>query len=53
MLTMFRLGCSRGTIWMLQTAEILVLLACASLLALTGSWLTVTLGSDAIRSLLY
>ncbi|MBL8811624.1 MAG: hypothetical protein JNM43_15750 [Planctomycetaceae bacterium] len=53
MQTMFRLGCSRGTIWMLQTAEILVLLACASLLALTGSWLTVTLGSDAIRTLLY
>lgn len=53
MLTMFRLGCSRGTIVLLQTAEILLLLTCASLLALSGSWLTVTLGSDAIRSLLY
>ena len=53
MLTMFRLGCSRTTIALLHSAEILLMLFAAAGLAAAASWLTVVLGADSLRSLLF
>jgi putative ABC transport system permease protein len=53
MQTMFRLGCSRLTIFKLQAAELGILMASASALAVAGGWLTVVAAGDAIRALLF
>ena len=53
MQTMFRLGCSRATIALLHSAEILLMLFAAVGLAAAGSWLTVAFGADSLRSLLF
>jgi len=53
MQTMFRLGCSRATIALLHSAEILLMLMAAAGLAAAGSWLTVAVGADSLRSLLF
>jgi putative ABC transport system permease protein len=53
MQTMFRLGCSRLTIFKLQAAELGILLASASVVAVAGGWLTVMAAGDAIRALLF
>lgn len=53
MQTMFRLGCSRMTIAMLQAAEILLVMLAALALAAAGSWLTILFGADSLRSLLF
>jgi len=50
---MFRLGCSRATIALLHSAEILLMLMAAAGLAAAGSWLTVAVGADSLRSLLF
>ena len=53
MQTMFRLGCSRTTIALLHSAEILLMLLAAAGLAGAASWLTVAVGADSLRSLLF
>jgi putative ABC transport system permease protein len=53
MQTMFRLGCSRLTILMLQFAEIVLLMLAALALAAVASWLTILCGSDSLRNLLF
>lgn len=53
MQTMFRMGCSRQTIVQLQTAEVIILLLSAALLAGLGGWLTVVVADNAIRALLF
>jgi putative ABC transport system permease protein len=53
MQTLFRIGCSRGTIAVVQTAEILIMFLAAALTAAIASWLTVRFCSDSIRTLLF
>lgn len=49
--TMFHLGCSRGTIIAIQAAELLLLLALSTILALIASWLTVQAARTWIQTL--
>ncbi len=53
MQTMFRLGCSRSTIAVLQASEILLSLLAAGSLAGAATGLTVWLGSDLLNALLF
>ncbi len=53
MLTMFRIGCSRGTIATLQISELLLLLLGAVTVAFVGSVLTASFASAWIRELLF
>ncbi len=53
MQTMFRLGCSRSTIAMLQASEILLTMLLAACLAAVACWITVVLAGDSLRQLLF
>ncbi len=49
--TMFHLGCSRGTLFMLQAAELAVLLLISAGLALVAAWITVQAARTWIQTL--
>lgn len=53
MQTMFRIGCSRSTIAVLQLSELLLLLVASIAIAAIASFITAKLGSDWIRGLLF
>ncbi len=53
MRTMFKLGCSRGTIAQLQIAELMIVLAVSLLLASTIAALVQHFGSDLIRRIVF
>ena len=53
MQTMFRLGCSRTTIAMLHSSEVLLLLLGASVLASAAALLTLRFAATVLRSLLF
>jgi putative ABC transport system permease protein len=53
MRTMFQLGCSRGTIAKLLTAELLVLLGISSLTAVLAAWITHSAAARAMHVLLF
>ncbi|MEZ6060877.1 MAG: ABC transporter permease [Planctomycetaceae bacterium] len=53
MRTMFKLGCSRGTIAMLLGTELMLMLLAGLLLAAGSAWLTSWVASDSLRRILF
>jgi putative ABC transport system permease protein len=53
MQTMFRIGCSRSTIALLQLSELLLLLICSIAIATAASLISASAGSGWIRDLLF
>ena len=49
--TMFLLGCSRGTLWALQAAELAMIFAAATTLALAVAWASVAWARDYLNTL--
>ncbi len=50
--TMFKLGCSRGTIVMLQVAEMAIVFLISAVLVSIAVWLTWQISGDLVQSLL-
>jgi putative ABC transport system permease protein len=51
--TMFKLGCSRGTIAALLGTEVLIMLISGTLLALASAWITRWLATEWMQSLIF
>jgi putative ABC transport system permease protein len=49
--TMFLLGCSRGTLFALQAAELTIIFAASAALALLAAWASVAWAQDYLHTL--